>query len=142
MERPSAPLVFIPDGASVESAVHALQRGGFPDALALHRAMGDLASIYSARARSGSTSASGHLPIIVATESSARGLHFDGVDTVFVLARPRSADEYLHLAGRTGRCGRTGRVVSILSYQEVDALKTWAALLRFDVSRVLDIDIE
>ena len=31
------------------------------------------------------------LPVLVASEDSARGLHLDGVDAVFVLARPRSA---------------------------------------------------
>ncbi len=33
---------------------------------------------------------------------SARGMHFDGVDYVFVVGRPTSAASYLHLAGRVG----------------------------------------
>ncbi len=37
------------------------------------------------------------------TTGSARGLHFDGVDYVFVVGRPTSAALYLHLAGRVGR---------------------------------------
>ena len=42
-------------------------------------------------------------PCLVTFEGSARGLHFEGVDTVFVVGRPRSAASYLHLAGRVGR---------------------------------------
>ena len=37
------------------------------------------------------------------TTGSARGLHFDGVDYVFVAGQPTSAASYLHLAGRVGR---------------------------------------
>ena len=75
------------------------------------------------------------LPVLVASEDSARGLHLDGVDAVLVLARPRSADEYLHLAGRTGRCGAAGEVVSIVTYREADALRGWAGQLGFDVTK-------
>lgn len=74
--------------------------------------------------------------ILVASESTARGLHFDDVDTVFVLCRPTSADEYLHLAGRTGRCGLSGQVVTIVSYKEVAALKTWAKQLSFELTKI------
>jgi len=42
-------------------------------------------------------------PVLVTFEGSARGLHFDGVDAVFVVGRPASAASYLHLAGRVGR---------------------------------------
>ena len=38
-----------------------------------------------------SSESSESLPVLVASEDSARGLHLDGVDAVFVLARPRSA---------------------------------------------------
>ena len=42
-------------------------------------------------------------PALVTFEGTARGLHFEGVDVVFVVGRPASAASYLHLAGRVGR---------------------------------------
>eukprot|EP00613_Pedinella_sp_CCMP2098_P073211 CAMPEP_0171924172 /NCGR_PEP_ID=MMETSP0993-20121228/22729_1 /TAXON_ID=483369 /ORGANISM="non described non described, Strain CCMP2098" /LENGTH=675 /DNA_ID=CAMNT_0012562357 /DNA_START=74 /DNA_END=2101 /DNA_ORIENTATION=+ len=42
-------------------------------------------------------------PCLVTFEGTARGLHFDGVDAVFVIGRPSSVSSYLHIAGRVGR---------------------------------------
>ena len=79
---------------------------------------------------------------MVAAESSARGLDFPAVGSVFVLARPRSADEYLHLAGRTGRGGRRGEAVSVVTYREAAALEGWAAQLRFELRRITEVEGE
>lgn len=73
---------------------------------------------------------------------SARGLHFDGVDIVFVVGRPSSAASYLHLAGRVGRSVprdndsvadnsdvevRPGTVVSFCSTGRVKELEKWTS---------------
>jgi len=51
---------------------------------------------------------------LVTFEGSARGLHLEEVDAVFVVGRPASAASYLHLAGRVGRsCPSTGGGVEI-----------------------------
>jgi len=42
-------------------------------------------------------------PVIVCPEKSARGLHLDAVQAVFVIGQPSSAAAYMHMAGRTGR---------------------------------------
>ena len=78
------------------------------------------------------------LPVLVGCESTARGLHLEGVDTVFILSRPRTADEYLHLAGRTGRSGQAGKAVAIMSFSEVAALKVWSSQLKFDAAKLLE----
>ena len=39
------------------------------------------------------------------TEQTVRGLDFCFVDTVFLMEKPRNAQEYIHLAGRVGRRG-------------------------------------
>ena len=57
-------------------------------------------------------------PVLVTFEGSARGLHFDGVDIVFVVGRPTSAMSYLHLAGRIGRA--KGSSTSTISAGEVE----------------------
>lgn len=63
------------------------------------------------------------------------GLHFDAVDAVFVLARPKGVDEYVHLAGRAAHGhlldgdASGGSVVSVLTYSEARALATWTRQL-------------
>ena len=52
-----------------------------------------------------------------------------------VLARPRTADEYLHMAGRTGRCGANGKAISIVTFREADALQGWATQLGIELER-------
>jgi len=72
-------------------------------------------------------------PFLVTFEGSARGLHFDNVDTVFVVGRPASAASYLHLAGRVGRSSaedggvviRPGTVVSICTKGSAIELNKW-----------------
>ncbi|KAL7438919.1 hypothetical protein ACHAXH_006753 [Discostella pseudostelligera] len=81
-------------------------------------------------------------PVLVTFEGSARGLHFDGVDTVFVVGRPTSAASYLHLAGRVGRAkpvvGKAddyiggfevlpGTIVSFCSKGQVAELEKWTS---------------
>jgi len=78
-------------------------------------------------------------PVLVTFEGSARGLHFDGVDVVFVVGRPSSAASYLHLAGRVGRATtesiggegdgdvaiRPGTIVSFCSKGRTTELEKW-----------------
>jgi len=73
-------------------------------------------------------------PILVTFEGSARGLHLDDVDTVFVVGRPSSAASYLHLAGRVGRSSvsedgsilvRPGNVVSFCTAGSSKELRKW-----------------
>lgn len=73
-------------------------------------------------------------PFLVTFEGSARGLHFDGVDAVFVVGRPSSAASYLHLAGRVGRSSadddgnivvRPGTVVSVCTKGSAGELEKW-----------------
>jgi hypothetical protein len=112
LDRPKAPIVFLPDGTSVASAVSSLQRAGFMQSLSLDAATtgrANVADLYTSALkarRDQNTKGKGvtpALPVLVACESAARGLHLDGIDAVYVLARPKTADEYLHLAGRTGK---------------------------------------
>jgi hypothetical protein len=68
--------------------------------------------------------------VFVTFEGSARGLHLDDVDAVFVVGRPSSAASYLHLAGRVGRsCPklgiRPGTVVSFCSVGQATELSKW-----------------
>jgi len=134
-------LVFLPDGTGIDSVVRGLRSAGFREALALHEATEQpgLIEAYAAAAQ-GDTGVV--LPILVASEASARGLHFEGIDAVFVLSRPQSPDEYLHLAGRTGRGGRPGKAISIVSYSEASAIEAWSKQLRFEVTKRPEIEVD
>ncbi|CEL97128.1 unnamed protein product [Vitrella brassicaformis CCMP3155] len=72
-------------------------------------------------------------PLLVASMDGARGLHFNQVDMVFVLGRPRTPDEYQHLAGRTGRQGAGGTAVIIGDSFEVRSLLAWRKMLGIDI---------
>jgi len=67
--------------------------------------------------------------LLVTGEDTVRGIHLDELDTVVVVGRPRTPDEYIHIAGRAGRAGKTGSVVNILSYEQSSALASWEAML-------------
>jgi superfamily II DNA/RNA helicase len=60
----------------------------------------------------------GSLPVLVATDVAARGIHVDGVSLVVHVDPPADAKGYLHRAGRTARAGETGTVVTVVTHQE------------------------
>jgi superfamily II DNA/RNA helicase len=67
--------------------------------------------------------------VLVTGEDTVRGMHLDELDTVVVAGRPKTPDEYIHIAGRAGRAGKPGSVVNILSYDQASALKSWESML-------------
>jgi ATP-dependent RNA helicase RhlB len=54
----------------------------------------------------------GELPILVATDVAARGLHIEGVTHVFNYDLPQDAEDYVHRIGRTARAGASGEAIS------------------------------
>ena len=56
----------------------------------------------------------GTVQVLVATDVAARGLHVDALDAVINYELPRSAADYTHRIGRTGRAGAQGTAVSFI----------------------------
>lgn len=65
--------------------------------------------------------------LFVVPVSGTRGLHIQDVEYVYVLRPPRSMDEYVHMAGRTGRAGSIvpGTVITLVNYDELLRLQSW-----------------
>ncbi len=60
----------------------------------------------------------GKLPVLVATDVAARGIHVDDVDVVIHYDPPQDHKSYLHRSGRTARAGAAGLVVTLLLWNE------------------------
>ena len=67
-----------------------------------------------ARARILAAFKDGRLPVLVATDVAARGIHVDGVELVLQADPPNGPKEYLHRAGRTARAGAVGQVLTLV----------------------------
>ena len=57
---------------------------------------------------------SGSVKVLVATDVAARGLHVEALDAVVNYELPRSAADYTHRIGRTGRAGAQGVAISFI----------------------------
>ena len=62
--------------------------------------------------------ARGDLPVLVATDVAARGIHVDDVEVVIHYDPPPAHKTYLHRSGRTARAGTKGLVVTLLLWDE------------------------
>ena len=54
----------------------------------------------------------GKIPVVVATDVAARGIHVEGIGHVINYNLPDDAEDYVHRIGRTGRAGATGVSIS------------------------------
>lgn len=67
-----------------------------------------------ARARILAAFKRGEVPVLVATDVAARGIHVDDISLVLQVDPPKTNKDYLHRAGRTARAGEEGAVVSVV----------------------------
>lgn len=66
----------------------------------------------------------GALPVLVATDVAARGIHVDNVSLVMQVDPPGDHKDYLHRAGRTARAGEAGVVVTlVLPHQRKEVIR-------------------
>jgi superfamily II DNA/RNA helicase len=106
-------LVFVRTKRGADRVVEQLEKEGVR-AAAIH---GDLRQ--SNRERALADFSSGKLPVLVATDVAARGLHIEGVDVVVHYDPPEDHKAYLHRSGRTARAGHGGVVVSLALWNQL-----------------------
>ena len=123
--RPGRTVVFVRTQRGADRVAEQLRAIGVM-AGALH---GGLAQ--GARTRVLEAFKDGQVPVLVATDVAARGIHVDDIGLVLQADPPGGPKEYLHRAGRTARAGGTGVVVTlVLPHQrrEISAMTNQAGV--------------
>jgi superfamily II DNA/RNA helicase len=110
-------LMFVRTKRMADKLVVALKREGV-NAGAIH---GDLRQGIRERALQDFTD--GKLPVLVATDVAARGIHVDDVDIVIHYDPADDHKAYLHRSGRTARAGRTGVAVTLSLWNEENSVR-------------------
>jgi superfamily II DNA/RNA helicase len=119
-------LLFMRTKRGADRLVTQLQREGVR-AGAIH---GDLRQ--SARESALKDFASGRVPVLVATDVAARGLHIDDVDVVVHYDPPEDQKAYLHRSGRTARAGAKGVAVTLMLYNQENEIRVIQRRLNLD----------
>ncbi len=106
-------LVFVRTKRGADRLVQQLRKEGVR-AGAIH---GDLRQ--AAREKALADFEKGKLPVLVATDVAARGLHIEAVDVVIHYDPPEDHKTYLHRSGRTARAGEAGVVVTLVLWNQI-----------------------
>lgn len=103
-------IVFCQNSASCRSTDHILRENGF-HSLCLHGGMPPALRLESMDKFINDDK----IKVLVCTDLAARGLDFVDARHVIMFDFPRSAVDYVHRAGRTGRAGVKGFVTSLIT---------------------------
>ena len=115
--RVSSALVFVRTKLGADRLTNQLYRDGIR-----------VAAIHGNKAQSQRIAAlddfkAGRVSVLVATEVAARGIDIDALPHVINYDLPRSAEDYVHRIGRTGRAGADGIAISLVSETELPQLR-------------------
>jgi superfamily II DNA/RNA helicase len=120
-------LVFVRTKRGADRLVEQLEKEGVR-AAAIH---GDLRQ--AMREKSLAAFTAGKLPVLVATDVAARGIHVDDIDVVIHYDPPEDAKTYLHRSGRTARAGESGLVVTLVLWDQELEVRRMQRRLGLDV---------
>jgi superfamily II DNA/RNA helicase len=105
-------LIFTRTKRGADQLTRELRREG----VAVEAIHGDLRQQLRERALKGF--AGGRLPVLVATDVAARGIHVDAIDVVIHYDPPDDPKAYLHRSGRTARAGEDGVAVTLVLWNQ------------------------
>jgi superfamily II DNA/RNA helicase len=108
VSREGRTIVFVRTKLGCDRIAGQMREAGI-NAVALH---GDKTQAERNNAISGFRA--GTIPVLVATDVAARGIHVDSVDLVMQIDPPADHKDYTHRAGRTARAGEAGMVVTLV----------------------------
>src|SRR5262245_10555209 len=120
-------LVFVRTKRGADRLVEQLGKEGVR-AAAIH---GDLRQ--AMREKSLAAFTAGKLPVLVATDVAARGIHVDDIDVVVHYDPPEDAKTYLHRSGRTARAGESGLVVTLVLWDQELEVRRMQRRLGLDI---------
>jgi ATP-dependent RNA helicase RhlE len=102
-------LIFARTKRGAERIAKSLAHDGF-NATMIH---GDRSQAQRNKALSGFQE--GYFQVLVATDIAARGLHVDDVAHVINYDVPKTAEDFIHRVGRTGRAGTQGHATTLVA---------------------------
>ncbi len=132
--NPTRTLVFVNTKRVANDVVAYLSANGFPAEVL----SGDVIQHKRQKLIEGFTN--GEIPILVATDVAARGLHIPDVSHVVNFDLPQNAEDYVHRIGRTARAGASGDAISFACEEYVFSLQAIEEFLghKIPVARVSD----
>ena len=78
----------------------------------------------------------GDVPVMVATDVAARGIDVTDIEMVVNYDLPRTAEEYIHRVGRTGRAERSGVAVSLACPEDQRRLAEIESMIGEPIPRI------
>jgi superfamily II DNA/RNA helicase len=120
-------IVFANRKTTVAVLELSLKKHGF-NAAALH---GDMDQF--SRLKTLDAFRNGQITYLIASDVAARGLDIPLVSHVFNFDVPVHAEDYVHRVGRTGRAGREGHAYTLVTFEEVRALRAIEELIKKQV---------
>jgi len=122
-------LVFARTKRGAERITKSLARDGF-NATMIH---GDRSQAQRNKALKGFQE--GLFQVLVATDIAARGLHVDDVAHVINYDVPKTAEDFIHRVGRTGRAGAQGCATTLVAGAEFIELRQIERTLKLRIER-------
>jgi ATP-dependent RNA helicase RhlE len=110
-------LVFVRTKHGADAVVRRLAKDNI-DSVAIHGNKSQAQRINALEAFKG-----GRVPVLIATDIAARGIHIDGLTHVINFDLPEVPEQYVHRIGRTARAGQTGVAISFVSKAEREYLR-------------------
>ncbi len=117
-EKPANCIVFTNTKSAAYEVAKRLEYNGFHT----EYLMGDLQQ--KKRLRVIEKVKSGEVPILVATDVAARGLHIEDLEMVINYDLPEDSEAYVHRIGRTARVGKSGKAITFACEKFVYGLES------------------
>jgi len=117
VNKPKSTLIFSNTKRRVEEIENSLRREG----LIVDYIHGDLSQ--NRRSRVLDKFRNKRIPVLIATDVAARGIHVNDIDYVINYDFPQKSEVYVHRIGRTGRAGSSGKAITFITPQEEEKSK-------------------